>query len=472
MPAKSSSDKRFLERHGDQWRVTLAVPRHLHSQLGTRLKRSLGTDSLAVANRLKWAVINELRERIELLTRGDGKDEAAVLKEALLVRDEYRRALDPRLEDDIRAAAEARAYEILGPEIAVEHDDEGDYLIYDKQRERLAKTYMRVATGGGTPLKLHYTDYLAQLKLNRRTLADDRRGIEYLVEWCRKNGVRDDLSAITTRVAKQFARDLPAMANGIQARTVQKYITRLGQYWQYLVYLELHDENPWRAVVIKVEETPHAEEERAFSDAEVQKLLLGGASQAMRDLMMIGALTGARLDAIVDLKVRDTIDNAFTFKPQKRERTARDVPIHPMLVEIVQRRSEGKQPDDDFFPEFPGPKKAGSLRERSFKASNAFTAYRRLCGVEQKVPGKRRSLVNFHSFRRWFITKAERANVRPELIAAIVGHKRSGMTLGRYSEGPDMKAARRAIAAVKLPRLDGPVTEDRALTPRSRVGKR
>src|SRR5690606_5507964 len=136
----------------------------------------------------------------------------------------------------------------------------------------------------------------------------------------------------------------------------------------------------------------------------------------------------------------------FKFKPQKKEKASRYVPIHPSLAEIVERRTKGKAPTDEFFPEFPGPKKETSLRERSFKASNEFTAYRRRCGVDEQIPGRRRSLVNFHSFRRWFITEAERANVRPELISALVGHKRSGMTLGRYSEGPEMKAARRAIA--------------------------
>lgn len=471
MPSKSSSDKRFLERHGDQWRVTLAVPRPLQARFGTRLKQSLQTDSLAVANRLKWAVIKELRDRIDLALGADVEDQAAVLREALLVRKEYRKAMDPNLEDDIRRAAESRAYEILGPETSIEHDDEGSYPIYDKQRKHLATTYMRVATGNGTPLKLHYTEYVAQLSLNRRTIADDQRGIDYLAAWCVKNDLKDDLSSITTKAAKQFATDLPGLANGIQARTVLKYITRLAQYWKYLNYKEIHDENPWLAVVIKVEETPHEEEERAFTHQEVQTLLLGDAAPEMMDLMMIAALTGARLDVIVDLKVGDTANNAFKFKPQKKEKSPRYVPIHSSLAEIVERRTKGKEPTDEFFPEFPGPKKETSLRERSFKASNEFTAYRRRCGVNEQIPGRRRSLVNFHSFRRWFITEAERANVRPELISALVGHKRSGMTLGRYSEGPEMKAARRAIAAVKLPRLDGPIVEAQAVTPRERKNK-
>lgn len=434
------------------------------------MKQSLGTDSLALANRLKWDVIKELRQRIDFVEGADVKDQAAVLREALLVRKEYRAALHENLERDIRSAAEARAYEILGPEIAVEHDDEGSYPIFDKRREQLASSYMRVATGHGTPLKLHYDEYVAQLRLNRRTIADDQRGIDYLSAWCRKNDVKDDLSAITTKAAKQFAADLPALANGIAARTVLKYITRLAQYWKYLAYKEIHDENPWLAVVVKVEETPHDEEERAFTNEEVRTLLVGDASTEMRDLMMIAALTGARLDVIVDLKVGDTANNAFKFKPQKKEKSPRYVPIHPSLAEIVERRCKDKDGADEFFPEFPGPKKETSLRERSFKASNEFTAYRRLCGVNEQIPGRRRSLVNFHSFRRWFITEAERANVRPELISALVGHKRSGMTLGRYSEGPEMKAARKAISSVKLPRLDGPVVEAQAVTPRERKG--
>ncbi len=146
------------------------------------------------------------------------------------------------------------------------------------------------------------------------------------------------------------------------------------------------------------------------------------------------------------------------------------MPIHPALREIVTRRAKGMKPDAEFFPEWPGPKSADSMRERSSTFSKAFARYRKTVKVDDQVLGKRRSLVNFHSFRRWFITKAERSGTSEPLIAAIVGHKRSGLTLGRYSEGPDMVAAKAAVAKVKLPPLDGsPVREAQALTPRRRV---
>ncbi len=70
----------------------------------------------------------------------------------------------------------------------------------------------------------------------------------------------------------------------------------------------------------------HDELERPFTDEEVRKLLTGPASPAMHDLMMIAALNGARLEAIVDLRARDCEAGLFTFKPQKKEKSARGVP--------------------------------------------------------------------------------------------------------------------------------------------------
>ncbi len=169
--------------------------------------------------------------------------------------------------------------------------------------------------------------------------------------------------------------------------------------------------------------------------------------------MIIAALTGARLDAIICLKVGDCVGDAIRFKAQKKESGARLVPIHSRLAEVIKRRCADKAPEDDLFPEWPGPKKVGSRRERSFKMSNRFTDYRRKIGVDEVIPGNRRSRVNFHSFRRWFITAAERAGVPEATISSLVGHSRAGVTLGIYAEGPTLDAARAEIEKVRLPDL-------------------
>jgi integrase len=224
---------------------------------------------------------------------------------------------------------------------------------------------------------------------------------------------------------------------GLGWATATKYLGRLRRYWAYLVKRTHADPNVFADLHLEKPSVAHDEEERVFTDTEMQRLLMGKPEdEGMMDVMLFAALSGTRLDAVIDLRVGECGDGWFTFKAQKKEKTPRDVPIHPNLRALVARRVKGRDPDDDFFPDWPAPMAEGSMRERSAYFSKRFTKYRRNLGIEDVVPGKRRSLVNFHSFRRWFSTKAERAGVDGDLLAAVVGHKRSGLTLGRYSEGP------------------------------------
>ncbi len=464
-----SSDPRYLEQHGGKWRVTLAVPKKLRAKFGTRLKRSLYTDSLSVANRRKWTVIAELQRTFEVARGVARGDRNALLAEAV-EHSKWFSELDEETKHHHRYDLMHKWYELAAPGIGTEHTDEGPITVWRGEPKRLADDYVSVVEGAKMPLRLFYDEYLATIrnKVKVRTLEDDRRALDYLEKWCELENVDRDLRAITTGVAKKFVSQIHRVAGDIVPRTQKKYIGRLKLYFDHVVYHEHLPANPWASVVLKVTEPSQEEEERAFTDDEVPRLLIGPASDVMADLMRFGALTGARLDAIICLRVKDARLGVLTFKAQKREKTTRDIPTHPDLASIVAGRSLGKKEDDYPFPEYPAPRE-NSQREKSFKASNAFTAYRRECGVDERVEGKRRSLVNFHSFRRWFITKAERAGFDEPLIAAIVGHKRKGITLGRYSEDPDWKRAQRCIKAVRLPPLDqGPIVEQRSITPRRR----
>lgn len=467
----NATDTRWLERHGQKWRITVAVPRDMHKVLGTRLKQNLNTDSLAVANLMKLKVVANLHARIQQTRESRLGKPRAVMQEAVGVAKYIERHSGGIPHAALDLEIRRRAEEILGPDTGVKTvGDEAEMVpIYDPQREALSKDYLAVAYGKAIPMMAHHASYLKKSSVKPRTKADDVRAMQYLVRWCEKEGVPQTLQAIDAKKASLFMDELGELCGGLAARTQNKYLGRLSRYWAFMVKRRTVEFNPWMGMVVEVPATKHDEEERAFYDAEVHTLLAGGAEPKLMDVMLIGALTGARLDAIVDLRVRDTIIGAFTFKPQKKEKKARDVPIHAALTSMVARRTAGRDPEEPFFPDWPAPAKMGSLRERSFKASNRFTAYRRACGVDETVVGKRRALVNFHSFRRWFITKAERAGNPEALIAAIVGHKRTGMTLGRYSEGPEWQAARRCIDSVKLPPTDGSlIKEARSLSPRRR----
>jgi len=450
----SDRDKQHLEMHHGQWRVVVSVPRALHERLGTKLKRPLRTDSLAVANRLKWAAVAEMKAMIAEVEDGEGR--GALMREAVRMAELRRLAKDHAEVENLDLGIELRADELAGRPVAVEADPEtgAEVPVLDPERERLAGHYAAIARGEATPLGHYHEAYMASLSVKPRTLGDDKRAIAFLLSWCEANNVRPTLEAITTKVAGRYMDGLGEVAGGQSPVTLNKYLRRLSRYWQWLQRRHYVDANVWQGKTLEQPETRWGEQERPFTDEEMLRLLEGNATRQMADLMRIGALTGARLDAIVSLSVGDCVDGRFIFKPQKKEKGPRACPIHPDLVEIVARRSEGRAPSDELFPEWPGPKKEGSMRERSFKASNQFTEYRRKVGVDATLPGKRRSLVNFHSFRRWFITKAEQADQKENIIAAVVGHKRESITLGLYSAGPVFEQAKRCVEAVTLPTRD------------------
>jgi integrase len=447
------ADTRFLELHRGRWRVTVATPRPLHGQLGSKLKRPLNTTSLATANALKWTVVAELRAIIERAARGNPKADQPA-DEAMTIAAHRAALRDPEAVAQLDEAVADRAEDMRGDPVDVEADADGrPVYIYDHERERRATAFADMARGRSTPIGHHHPAFLAQSTTKARTKGDDRRAIEFLLKWCGETSTPSTLQAIDRKSAVRFMDWLPTARAGLSPVTMNKTLSRLGVYWKWLQNRELVDTDPWVRMKLKTLQTPHDELERAFSMEEVRRLLDGGASQAMQDLMRAAALTGARLEALVDLRARDVDLKAMTvtFKPQKKERGPRTIPLNSNLRGIFERRLRGRSGAADLWPEYPVPKTSTSQRERSFAASREFTEFRRAVGVDEVVPGKRRSLVNFHSWRRFFCTMAERADQPEHLIAACVGHKRPGQTLGRYSSGPMVEQMRRVVEAVRLP---------------------
>lgn len=459
------ADTRYLERvAGEKWRVTVAVPRNLHKALGkTALKRSLGTDSLVEANRMKWSVVAELKAEIEAARNPHKAPPLAKdIELALEMRERLRNqhsvksyGLEPL--EEIEMTAEG----ILGEPVDQDRDGE---LVYDAERERRAAQFRAIATGRQTPLVDALPKFHAQGQWNPRTRADSDRAVKYLADWCERNEIPQTIEAVTRRRAGEFIGSLidgtktDARTGPLTNKTANKYISCLSGYWGWMIKRGYLDENAnaWERQHLPKQKTSEDEKERPFTGDEITRLMSGQPLQPyMKPLMMIAALTGARIGAIVALTVADTTDGCFRFLPQKKEKSSRLVPIHPDLVPVITLLMKDRKPSDDLFPECPR-LPTDDVRERSMPAVKAFGRYREKVGVVDVVEGKRRGLVNFHSFRRWFITEAERAGIAPHIIAAVVGHNkgREGMTLSVYSGGPSIEQLRACVEAVKLPFRD------------------
>ena len=137
----------------------------------------------------------------------------------------------------------------------------------------------------------------------------------------------------------------------------------------------------------------------------------------------------------------------------KTDAARRDVPIHSALEKIVARRSKGKRPGDLLIDGLPAPDPKG-LRKPSAAAGQEFTRYRRAIGVDEQVEGRRRARVNFHSWRRWFVTEALRAGHPLHVVSALVGHEdgQKGVTVRAYfRDGPSAEQFRAVVKSVQPP---------------------
>jgi integrase len=146
--------------------------------------------------------------------------------------------------------------------------------------------------------------------------------------------------------------------------------------------------------------------------------------------------------------VADCAGGVFVVRSGKTAAAARRVPIHSALSAMVEGRLKGKRTDAYLFHEL----RSGTF-DRTDPLGKAFTRYRRNLGIQEGAG--RRSMVNFHSFRGWFVTTAINAGCVPHMVSLVVGHSegREGMTKGRYWAGADDEKLREVVEAVKLPHV-------------------
>ena len=316
------------------------------------------------------------------------------------------------------------------------------------------KLFYGLETGTATPLELHLERWLEEGgqhgQFQERTKGDHRRAVKELGAWLSTERLGATLEAIDRRTAGRFMSE-HLLRSGRATKTISKSISSLSTYWSWLRRRgHLPDEQriPWAEQAPSKKAVQGALEgpERAFTDAEVVTLLASPASPILADFMRMAALTGMRREEIGRLKVQDCHGSVFIVQRGKTDAARRRVPIHTGLSAIVARRTRGKAPDDYLFHDL-----TSRRAERTDAIGKLFQRYREGLGIKEGTG--RRSLVNFHSWRRWMVTAAINAGQPPHMVSLVVGHTegRKGMTLGRYWSGADDGALRAVVEAVKLP---------------------
>ena len=346
--------------------------------------------------------------------------------------------------------------EVVSPYAMIEDEAEA---IARQHGEQAAERFQNLIHGH-VAINHHAEAYLTEAQLASKTTNERRNLINTFSRWADKEGL-----TLTTIDRATAGRYYSSVIAPMHPSTAKKHLGSVKLYWDYLLIRgHIQGKNPWENQTLQSRkrrvERGSDVTERPFKEQEISTLLYADFPKGMRqsfqqqiaDAMRISALSGMRLAEIITLWVEECpLDQhgigCFNIQQGKTSAAARRVPIHPDLIEIVRRRTYGKKPQDWLFHEL------AHERDASDTFGKRFANYREKLGVDDKRDGRRRSLVNFHSFRRWFVTEAERAGQPESIISQVVGHEegRKSITFKVYSGGTSDDQRRRCIEAVRLP---------------------
>ena len=169
-----------------------------------------------------------------------------------------------------------------------------------------------------------------------------------------------------------------------------------------------------------------------LEDNEIQQILDSTTNQELKDIILIAAYTGCRIEEIIQLETHNIlkIDNRLVLEitDAKSKAGNRQIPVHGEIESIVEKYNlEGYL--------FSGSK--GKHGTRSDKHSKAFGRIKSKLGFgRDKV---------FHSLRKSFITKLDRLDSARARIQSIVGHEQGDLVGDLYSGGITMGEKARII---------------------------
>ncbi len=469
-------DRKYLRLRGQTWYVEVRVPPKLRPQLKrARLERSTGTRTLSEAQDLRWRIHAALMDQIaDARAALTGKPRRRPTRAPMTVEDALaaRAALDAAAAGASVTGASDDPHGFVLDLIRAQVEDEAEQAEQARRRAlatggdtseaearaRGAARFFGIVAGTATPLDLHLERWLieggVQGPFALRTRGDHRRAVGEFRQWLEGQNMPATIEAVTRQVAGRYMSE-HLLVSGRAGKTVGKAVSALSAYWTWLRrrgHASETERNVWAEQAPAKQKAAEGEggAERPFSDAEVSLLLGSPLDSLMDDFLRVALLSGLRRAEIGNLTVGDVQGGVFVVQRGKTAAARRRVPVHPDLAGIIAERCAGKAATDHLFADLPG-RSGTKLGERTDAIGKRFTRWRRTLGIQDGAG--RRSVVNMHSCRRWFVSKAVNAGQPPHMVSLVAGHTegRKGMTLGRYWGGADDGALRDVVEAVRLP---------------------
>lgn len=321
------SDKRYLEKHGKQYRVQVRVPPRLQAVIGKkRLVVPLHTESLADANRLKFDIVARLKAEIRAADKGASGKINTITDEALSWRDSIQREKPTMQYVDIGEEEEVQTeYFLTREEFLPERAQE----IEAERGVEAAQAFFKIAIGEATPITAIVNLWLAERKdMKPRQQVDYRRAVIKFSDWLSSVNLAPTIEAITRRSVGRYVSET-MIGKGRHPKTANKDISALSSYWKWLIKRGHIEVNPWSNQSLSKKLAPKSQK-RPYTDDEIRRLLSGTNDALLLDAMNVAALSGMRLEEIASLRVTDVQFGNFDVKSAKT-RAGMLPPILPLL---------------------------------------------------------------------------------------------------------------------------------------------
>jgi integrase len=424
-------DTTNLKRRGQTWFARVAVPRPQRPLLGgkSEVLRSLKTTSLAEARRLRHRVVHELQEEINraVLSAQVSPGTAEWVAEA--ARESRAAVLNGSMdEESAQSALDATVeqfMEIKAQQLGVDND--GDPTLSDAETRAIQLAH-KLFSGQKTALLAdQIRAHLAEEKprITAGALDDKRRRLEAFARWAGNI----EVSTITRNLAGRYVQEV-IQTSGLEPKSRRKWLSWLNAFGDYLETYRYVEVNPFVNLGKRMKESTRGgvkKKRRPWTPEEYQGLISKlPAGSPLLPMALISGYSAMRIDEVANMRLEHVTNDAFRIVAGKTGNSVRVIPMHPVLMPIVERL---RQTSDDGYL-ISGLLPGGRDNKRSHFPSKYFGRFIRANGFSDP-------LLNFHGLRRSWTQRAETAKVPQSTCNLIDGHARQNLSYGLYSDGPD-----------------------------------
>ncbi len=439
LPPRGCTPPNLLLKHRT-WCVAIRVPKDLVPLVGkARLVRSTGEHDIHRAAIKAEPIRREFQAILSEARKGmaQGDLEARIRALTVAYRDAKAHPFD--MSDEVLEQAVHTVLNGFAPEELQEPQR-------TPEAQAAQKTLARIV-GASTP----FLEVLEAWKA--ATHIKDRQQDQYVADmtmWAKAYPTTQE----ATREAAQDWVDA-RLKLGDSPKTLQRRMAALRTYWKHM---RPREATPWDGVVVPKPRAVIKAEREAFSVPEVlalvsaagrsQKASVAGAAgkgaMPFRDLIVLGAMTGGRIEELCTATVADLRDNGKAIRLASKTKAGhRTVPLVGVALGLVQRLAKASQGPEGYLIHSTADNQYG---ERSGPLGQKF-------GRLKASMGHGPTLV-FHSLRKTVASLLRDAGCPEPIAAGILGHEIATMSYGLYATTVDPEVARTWLTTA-LASLDG-----------------